>query len=255
MKDGDGMSLMISKEFEVNYYEIDYKKRALITTLMNYFEDVSTKQSEDLNVGLDYLREKNLGWVIYKWNVEVERYPVYGEKIMVRTRPLSSRKFYAYRKFDIIDEQGYTIVTAESIWFLIDIEKRKAIRITNEMKDAYEIQETKIDPFNIKKIVKSENTDFEKSFNVRYSDIDTNRHVNNVNYALWAIETVPIDIITECTLKKINITYEKEAKYGNMIKAMTELINKNEKNIVYVHKIIDNQGNILSLLETQWEKD
>ena len=135
MKDGDTMSLMTSKEFEVNYYEIDYKKRALITTLMNYFEDVSTKQSEDLNVGLDYMSRKNLGWVIYKWNVEVERYPVYGEKIMVRTKPLSSRKFYAYRKFDIIDQQGYTIVSAESIWFIIDIEKRKAIRITNEMKE------------------------------------------------------------------------------------------------------------------------
>lgn len=249
------MSSMTSKEFEVNYYEIDYKKRAMITTLMNYFEDVSTKQSEDLHVGLDYLMKKNLGWVIYKWNVEVKRYPVYGEKIVVRTIPLSSRKFYAYRKFDIIDEQGDTIVTAESIWFLIDIEKRKAIRITEEMKEAYEIQDTKIDPFNIKKIVKSETTDFEEMFKVRYSEIDTNMHVNNVNYVVWAIETVPINIITTYTLKKINITYEKEAKYGNTIKVMTELINKSEKNIVCIHKVIDNQGNILSLLKTYWEMD
>lgn len=249
------MSFMTSKEFEINYYEIDYKKRALITTLMNYFEDVSTKQSEELGVGLDYLTKKNLGWVIYKWNVQVERYPVYGEKIKVRTIPLSSRKFYAYRKFEILDDKGDIIVTAESIWFLIDILKRKAIRVTEEMKQAYEIQETKIDPFNIKKIVKSKNTDFEKLFSVRYSDIDTNRHVNNVNYVVWAIETVPIKTITTCTLKKINITYEKEAKYGNVIKVMTEIINKSEKNIVCIHKIIDDQDNILSLLETYWELD
>lgn len=249
------MSLITSKEFEVNYYEIDYKKRALITTLMNYFEDVSIKQSEDLNVGLHYLSEKKLGWVLYKWDIKIERYPNFGEKIIARTMPLSSRKFYAYRKFDILDEQGNTIVTADSIWFLIDMEKRKAIRITDEMKEAYELEDTKTDPFDIKKIIKSENTDFEKLFNVRYSDIDTNRHVNNVKYADWAIETVPIDTILACTLKKINITYEREAKYGNMIKVMTELTTNGEKNIVCIHKIIDHEGNVLSLLETYWEKD
>lgn len=47
---------LFEQEYRIHYYEIDYKKRALITSLMNYFDDVATCQSEKLGVGIDYLR-------------------------------------------------------------------------------------------------------------------------------------------------------------------------------------------------------
>ena len=58
----------------------------------------------------------------------------------------------------------------------------------------------------------------EKSFDVRYSDIDTNMHVNNVKYVSWALETVPKDIVLNYELKNVKVTYEKETTYGETIK-------------------------------------
>ena len=93
--------------------------------------------------------------------------------------------------------------------------------------------------------------DSEKSFQVRYSDIDTNMHVNNVKYVAWALETVPKDVVLNCELKNIKVTYEKETTYGETIKVSTEVIRK-ENIIICRHKIINEEGTELTLLESTW---
>ena len=39
------------------------------------------------------------------------------------------------------------------------------------------------------------------NFKVRYGDIDSNMHVNNVKYVEWAIESLPLDIVLIMNLK------------------------------------------------------
>lgn len=245
--------LITEKEYEIQYYEIDYKGRLLIASLMNYLGDIATRQSEEIGIGIDYLKEHGIAWVLYKWSIDMERYPSYGEKIKIRTKPYSFRKFYAYRIFEIIDSNENVIGTANSVWFLIDIKKRKAIRIPENMYKAYGMDKDKNDILDIKKIKPPEKINNEKIFDVRYSDIDTNKHVNNVKYLEWAIETVPLEVVVNYTVQRINITYEKETTYGHTIKVLTE-IKDEDGNLICVHKIIDKEDRELALLETQWVK-
>lgn len=245
-------NITTEKEYEVQYYEIDFKEKLLITSLMNYFGDISTKQSEDIGVGLKYLKDQGNAWVLYKWNIHIDRYPLYREKIIVRTKPYSFRKFYAYRIFEVIDSNGNIIANASSVWFLIDTIKRKAIRITDEMYKMFGLSKDKSDVLYIKKIISPKNIDSEKVFSVRYSDIDTNKHVNNVKYVDWAIETIPLDIVINYTLTDLNITYEKETTYGETVKVFTGL-KKGEKAYTCLHRITDSGDKELALIETIWE--
>lgn len=246
--------VITEKEYKVQYYEIDHNRRLFITSLMNYLGDIAMRQSEDIGVGIDYLREQNIAWVIHKWNIDIDRYPLYDEKIKIRTKPHSFRKFYAYRTFEIIDSNENIIGKANSIWFLINTEKRKAIRITENMYKAYGMSKEKNESLDIKKIKSPEEIDSEKNFNVRYSDIDTNKHVNNVKYVEWAMETVPIDILNNYVIKTIIITYEKETTYGETIRVLTE-IKSEEDGYICIHKIVDKEDRELALLETQWKKE
>ena len=50
-----------------------------------------------------------------------------------------------------------------------------------------------------------------KIFNVRYSDIDTNGHVNNSKYVSWIIETVPLEIVLNYTLKNLKMDYKRNS--------------------------------------------
>lgn len=246
--------IVTEKEYEIQYYEIDYKKRLLMTSLMQYLGDIATRQSEDLGVGINYLNEHGIAWVLYKWNIHLDKHPLYGEKIKISTKPHSFKKFYAYRTFQITNNNKEVIGWANSVWFLIDVNKRKAIRVKEDMYKAYGIDDNKNNVLDIKKISLPSNIDIEKSFQVRYSDIDTNRHVNNVKYLEWAIETIPFHIFTNYVLKDINIIYEKETTYGEVITVLTEA--KNEEDMkIFIHKIIDKKGTQLALLQTNWERE
>lgn len=243
--------LVSEKEFEINYYEINFRKELLITSLMNYFDDTATKQSEDIDMGIDYMKDMGLSWVLYRWDIDVYRYPMFREKIRVRTSAYSLREFYAYRIFDVVDEDDNIVCKAKSVWLLIDRNKRKAKKITEDMYSMYGITKDDNKPLIIKKVKLPEKYTYEKHFDVRYSDIDTNRHVNNVKYVDWAIETVPLDIVLKCSLKNLNITYKKEAVYGETIHVCTE-IKKKEDEYIAIHKISNNENKKLCIIQTIW---
>ncbi|MFL0195086.1 acyl-[acyl-carrier-protein] thioesterase [Clostridium sp. WILCCON 0269] len=236
------------KEYEVQYYEIDFKGRLLITSLMNYFGDIATKHSEVIGGGLNYLKEKEIAWVLYKWNIHINKYPYYGEKIIIKTKACSFKKFYAYRTFEVFNKNGDIIAYADSVWILIDINKRKILRITEDMYKIYGVSEKNKKWLSVKKIRLPEKFSIQKSFQVRYSDIDTNKHANNVKYVDWIIETIPLDIVLHYSIKSLNITYEKEALYGESITIYTEL-KKQGEGYISVHKIVDKEGKKLSLIE------
>ena len=81
-----------------------------------------------------------------------------------------------------------------------------------------------------------EKADNENIFKVRYGDIDSNMHVNNVRYVEWAVESLPLETVLNYELKELNVVFEKECKYGAEIIASYELREDNDELIV-LHKI------------------
>ncbi|MDI3534862.1 MAG: hypothetical protein PWQ82_1227 [Thermosediminibacterales bacterium] len=240
------------KDYRIHSYEVDYKKKALITSLMNYLDDIAILQSEELGVGLEYLTKNNIAWVLYKWDVKINQYPVYNENVKVRTAAESFNKFYAYRWFEVLNQNGDKLVTANSIWLLINTKKRKPIRIFKNLYDTYGVEDKK-NTLEIMDIQPLTSIDVQKEFDVRYSDIDTNGHVNNVKYITWAMESVPVAILSNYSITGIKVTYKKETKYGDTVKTQTQVLSNGDK-ITSLHKIINKKNVDLCLLEIVWEK-
>ncbi len=243
--------VVTGREYNIHYYEVDIHKRVLITSIMNYLGDMAMYQSETLGVGIDYLKENKMAWVLYKWDITMLSYPILNETIRLETYAHSFKKFYADRKYDIFDYRGNKIGHADSVWILINTETRRPIRVTKDLYEVYGIENSTSTLKNIENILSINEVDSEKSFQVRYSDIDTNMHVNNVKYAAWAIETIPEDIILNKKLRNIKVTYTKETKYGEIIKVSTQVIKEVDKTICR-HRIVNEDGVELTLLESIW---
>ena len=243
--------VVTDRNYSIHYYEVDIHKRVYITSIMNYLGDMAMYQSEALGVGMEYLKENKMAWVIYKWDITMESYPLLNENIKVETFAYSFKKFFAFRKYKIIDGVGNEIGHADSVWILINTDRRRPMRITKDIYKVYGIDDSHKNPLDIENILSINAVTCEKSFEVRYSDIDTNMHVNNVKYVSWALETVPKDIVLNYELKNIKVTYEKETTYGETIKVITEVI-RSENKIVCRHKIINEEGTKLTLLESTW---
>lgn len=252
MKGAWGLGKKFEKEYEVHYYEVNYRLECKIATIINYFCDLGTKQSEELGVGIEYLTKRNLAWVFYKYDIKFKRYPKYGEKIKVVTIPAAFRKFYASRLYEIYDSEGEKIVEAEGIFLLIDINKRKAVRIPEDQYSVYGVN-TDENNITINKIEKLREEMFSETFKVRYSDIDSNKHVNNVKYVEWAIESVPLDIVLNYELNSLEIVFQKECSYGIEVNAICEVIEE-EDGLKILHKIEDESKTELTALVSKWIK-
>jgi len=101
------------------------------------------------------------------------------------------------------------------------------------------------------KITPVENIDFEKSFEIRYDDIDVNRHVNNANYIIWAFEALPYEFKSKHKLKTLDIVYKKEITYGHNIISQLQLYKENKTSTHILKNATTNEE--LCLINAKWE--
>ena len=69
----------------IRYSEIGEDGNLTLPGLINYFQDCSTFQSEELGNGVDDMLAKGKVWVLAYWQIELVRLPVLGEEVTVQT--------------------------------------------------------------------------------------------------------------------------------------------------------------------------
>lgn len=249
------MKVVTERPYRIHYYEVDYQGKILPTALMNYFQDIAWVQSEQVGVGNDYLQTNKYAWLIYQWDIDIKEYPCFGQTVNVATKACGFNKFNAYRLFQVKDQDENILVNAYSRWVYMDTENMKITIIPPLMYQAYGITSSNSEIKRLSKPRKIEKLDCVRKFLVRYSDIDTNRHVNNVKYVEWSLETMPDDIIKNYIVKNIKTLYKEQGKYGSSIQVETELKNiEGTNSVLGLHKVINNNKRILCLLESIWEQ-
>ena len=249
------MSLVYRKKYEINYYDVDYKLNCKLPSLANFFCDIGNNQSESLGDTIEVLTEKNMAWVFYQYDIKVYEYPRYREVVNIETKATGFKKFYANRGYRVINEDGKLLAEATALFFLIDIEKRKPMRISDEQVDLYGAQDVAGIKVDMDKLLKLEREDVKVKFNIRYSDIDSNGHVNNSKYMEWAIESMPRDIIEKYKLDRIKVVFEKETYYGHEIEVITQIDHNDDNSIKTVHLIKSEDGLELTKLEMDWSRE
>ena len=198
----------------VRYSETDEYGRLSVTGIMNYLQDCSTFQSADLNLGLDYLAAKNRAWWLNKWQIVIDRQPLFGERIQVSTRPYGFRGIYGYRSFEIRDERGKSLVRADSSWFFFDLEKGCPARVPKEEIEGYGLEEKGIElPPAPGHILLPEECKRAEEVTVSRHHIDTNLHVNNAQYVAIARELLP----GRFSLGELRVEYKKAAVLGDVM--------------------------------------
>lgn len=247
------MGKSFTKKYEVHYYEVNSKLTCKLSSIIGFIGDVGNQQSEYFGVGIEYCTKNNCAWVFYKYDIKMYRYPMFGETISITTQPVGFKKFYGLRKYIIMDEEDNLIGEALALFFLINIERRIPMRIQDEQYDIYGVDDVDYD-ISMDKIERNDEEQYHKQFEIRYSDIDSNNHVNNVKYVEWAIEALPVDVISNYVLKRIKVIFEKETIYGETVSVSATVKEFSEVSLKSYHTIRNSEGIQLTLLEADWER-
>lgn len=206
---------MYSFDSRVRYSEVDVNRELTLTGIINYLQDCSTFQSEDLNLGLDYLEQCNRAWWLSSWQIVIERRPRFGEEIVISTWPYDFKGMYGYRNFTIRDQAGNYLVKANSIWFFFDTAAGRPVKVQEHDIRGYGTgEEKKLDMEYAPRRIALPNTYEEgEPIAVAVHHIDTNHHVNNAMYVEIAREALTEDV----KIRELRVEYKKAAVLGDTI--------------------------------------
>ncbi|MFA5971054.1 MAG: acyl-ACP thioesterase domain-containing protein [Lentimicrobiaceae bacterium] len=247
------MENYFDKQFELRYFEMNNFGMASPTTMLMLLEETAADHCYSINYSLYDLVKQNVGWVLRSGFMQMERYPGYKEKIIIRTWLSNYSAIRGIRENIIYDEQYNIIGRAKGLWVFFDIFKRRPVKIIDEIKAKWSIyNEESINQDITKKIEAIDSAFFMKKFKVNRFDTDMNKHVNNIRYLQWVMESIPKEIVDDYHLYSIDGRFIAEAQYDDTIISLTEK-DMNDNSFVHTIKIRDSQK-VCATAKTVWKK-
>lgn len=241
------------KEFELRYFEVNKLGLASPTTILTLLEETAAEHCYSIDHSLFQLEKENIGWVLVSGIMEMERYPNYKEKIKIRTWLSEYTSIKGIRENIIYDEENNVIGRAKGLWVFFDIERRRPAKIFDEIKEKWSFCSEESLSYNVsEKIPVFDKPDYELEFKINRYDTDMNKHVNNIQYLKWVLESVPEEIINNYYLHSIDGRFIAEANYGQNILSLTK---KETNDTSFIHTIkIDGSDKVCARAKTIWKK-
>lgn len=204
---------MYSFNSRIRYSECDSNCNLRLEALLNYFQDASTFQSEELGAGFEYLVPRNLVWVLVSWQIDIKRYPKLGEKVIIGTHPHDFKGFWGSRNFCMMTEDGEMLAKANSLWTLLNFDTMKPVMAPKELTDKYTVEPPLEMEYAGRKIrIEGEGVAGE-SITVRKQHLDSNLHVNNAQYISMAVDC----LTEEFVIGGLRVEYKKQAHLNDVL--------------------------------------
>ncbi len=96
--------------------------------LFNYMQDIASDHAVKLGFGRDDLMRDNRFWVLSRMYAEIKYWPLWEDKIIVRTWPNGTDKLFALRNYEVNYPDGRHIASGTSSWLILDQTTRKVQR-------------------------------------------------------------------------------------------------------------------------------
>jgi medium-chain acyl-[acyl-carrier-protein] hydrolase len=113
------------KKYNIKSSDLDVTGKLKLSALFTCFQDIATLHAENLGVGVEKIGQLGLGWVLVRLRVEVLRYAIKDETILIETWYPGPKKFEFERDFGVWDQEGNMIAKAVSSWMIFDVKTRE----------------------------------------------------------------------------------------------------------------------------------
>ena len=248
-----GMAFIQTDAFTIRGYECDAFGRMSIPALMNLMQESANRNALDYGIGIVDLAERGFGWMLMRFRLRMHRYPRYGETIRVTTYPTLVEKYFIYRDFQVLADDGTLLADATSTWLVFSIEKRSMVPLPDFIRGLHP-------PIDIKPLPKlrskpdfqltSFSPDFMKTVEVGWLDIDQNQHVNNVAYVVWLLESTNSETLQSSELTEIDLVYRTESHWHDQLQIQSAI----ETPQSFLHRIVHAEsGRDVLLAQSRWQ--
>ena len=166
----------------VRYSECGEDCRLHLSGVVNYFQDAATFQGEELGIGIPWMKERSLAWILASWQIITDHMPRLGEMITIRTWPYSFSGFYGLRNLELLDESGARAAWANSVWVLMDTDARRPVKVPQQMVQLYGQEEKLGMDYAPRRIAVPEGGEMMEAFTVHRGHLDSRIYETRVEY-------------------------------------------------------------------------
>ena len=236
------MDKTFSKDYTITCYEADANQLMRPTAMLDLMQEAANTNASTLGFGYDEMINNNIAWVLSRTHVKFINTPKWRQEVNLKTWHKGVSKLFYLRDFILSDKEGNPMILATTSWLIIDMNTRRLVR-NNDLA----LSDTAIDAIATPadKVVVPVDIEPElvRKHPITWSEIDTNGHVNNVKYVVWAIDAVKAEDIKERPLKELLINYDAEVMPGDVVKIF-RVRQETEEGIVYyiTGKVADKQN-------------
>ena len=242
------MSKILSQDHIITCYEADANQLMRPTAMLDLMQEAANVNASTLGFGYDELINSNTAWVLSRTHVKFINMPKWRQEVNLKTWHKGVAKLFHLRDFILSDMDGNPMVLATTSWLIIDLNTRRLVRnsdlaLSDTAMDAIETPADKVViPVDIE-------PELVRKHPITWSEIDTNGHVNNVKYVVWAIDAVKAEDIKERPLKELLINYDAEVMPGDIVK-ISRVRQETEDGIIYyiTGKVADKQNFSVKLI-------
>ena len=217
-----------SNEYRVHYYYTDYKNILKPAYIGRYMQETAWNALKSWGPAPDYLSERNLAFILAKISFRYYGQIREDDAIKVETWANPPKAIVFPRHYRIYVGDGIA-AEASSEWVLFDAKEKNMVR-PEAYKDVFVAYDEEELGFAVQKRIKMpEKMDGSSEYAVRYSDIDTNFHMNNARYIDLICDNLYIGEETifpalEKRLVSLDVNYTGEARFGQTIEISKSMV-------------------------------
>jgi acyl-ACP thioesterase len=210
------------ESIRIHSYDADFRLRASPEALCRAFLEAAWNHAEVLGVGHGALGRQQKLWVLGRLLLRIESYPAWGQTVHLRTWPRGISGAFALRDFEIVASDEKLLAAGASSWLILEASTHRPQRVDKVLQSlptpvprrALEREPDKLRP------VREHSQAGTRE--VRYSDVDVNRHVNSARYLGWLLDSYPAQFHQTHVLRSLEVNYLAETLWPDSLSIKTQ---------------------------------
>jgi acyl-ACP thioesterase len=227
--------MIYSKQIKINYFDCDINNVLKLSSAMRLMQQTSSEQMEVLGFSPEKLYGENMVFLLSKTCLKVHRMPQCTEQVEISTAPIQTQGVRFFREFTMDSRDGERLLSALTLWVLVDPHSHKIIR-PNKFPYSLEFEQSMlrgaIGDQSVPKAPEQHEGQTVMQIPIRYSHLDLNRHVNNAVYGDFVCDALPYDKLVAQGLDTFILNFKSEARPGEVLDIVTTPLSQNEYHII-----------------------
>ena len=199
----------------VEAHDADSAGRLRVSSMFNHIQNGAALHAGRLGVGIAEVIGQGMFWVLSWAKLEFASLPRFGDEFSARTWPKCRQKLFFIRDFLFSGSSGEVFCRATTAWLLVDVKTKKAVSAQRLGEGIPQLEgEHALQCYPERFEIKDEGRRI-FTRQVRYSDLDVNRHVNNARFTEFLMDCYPAKHHRNHRISSVAVAFVAEAKEGD----------------------------------------